>query len=91
MLTPHDFAVIVSEELTAENWRKVVKAAVDQAAAGDKDARNWLCNWSNVTGHSHECHSDDCECDECCDVCSDCAGEKPSDEDYLKHGFKNNN
>lgn len=85
MLTPSDYSDIVNNELTDEKWAKIVNTAIEQAQAGDKDARNWLCNFSSVTGPSHD-HS--------CNICDECAAAECDDsdeDDYLSHGYSTEN
>lgn len=83
-LTPRDYGDIVNKELTAERWTRIVQTAIDQASAGNTDARNWLCNFSTITGSScdHEHH-----------ICNDCASEcsEPDEDDYLENGYHNQN
>ena len=37
---------ILLRACTYSDWRKIVKKAVEQAVAGDKDARKWLAEYS---------------------------------------------
>ena len=37
-----ELAGIVAEELLADEWRAIVRAAIDQAKEGDAKARTWL-------------------------------------------------
>ena len=36
---------IIEETVTAQDWRDVVKMALQDAKDGDKDARRWLAPW----------------------------------------------
>jgi hypothetical protein len=94
MLTPRDFGEIVAQKLTAENWAVIVETAIRDAAAGDKDARDWLCNWSNVTGcsHSHELDDDEPDiCAECGCPIDDHEDDDDEPDNPLKHGYHSDN
>ncbi len=41
-----DMLAVIREAVTAEDWEAITHRAVTDARAGDKDARQWLANYT---------------------------------------------